>query len=237
MACFYVNRRFFENYADYTVSFDRIFVLKVLMMGDHFMIKKCVSIVFTVMIGLLVCCTARAESSVTYDGKKFIFSSQDLFENFKSVMPGDEIIQKITINNTGSKSIDLFVRQRLEKDSTEFLSKLVLKNLDDPDTNLLESSRTWICLGTFEPGPRIISFQLSVPKELDNSYAGKIGFFEWGFRSEDTIKNASSDEDAIIPISKTGDTSNVKLWISLAVVSLAAIFLLFILKKKNKRNF
>ena len=52
-------------------------------------------------------------SSVTYEGQaeRFVFapgtdySPTDLFENFKSVMPGDEIIQRIQVRNDADKNV------------------------------------------------------------------------------------------------------------------------------------
>lgn len=65
-------------------------------------------------------CAFAAKSTVTYEGgaEKFVFlpgsdyTDTDLFDNFKDVMPGDELTQKITIKNNykGCDYIKLYMR-------------------------------------------------------------------------------------------------------------------------------
>ena len=69
--------------------------------------KKLSCIVLMAVMLLTLSVTAFADGRVTYDGnaREFIFapgseySPTDLFTDFKNVMPGDSITQKVTIDN------------------------------------------------------------------------------------------------------------------------------------------
>ena len=202
------------------------------------MLKKCAVIVTFVLLTLFLCCRVNAESWISYDGTNFEFSSEDPFEDFKLVMPGDEVVQEIIIKNYWNKSINLFIRPHISDEESKFLlSQLTLRTLNNPDINLLEEN-DWINLGEFFPGDNKLSLVLSVPSNLGNAYAGKVGYFEWGCNPEDAHKAGPSDEIVAIPIKKTGDTANLKLWIILIIVSLMVMsYIVEVgIRRKRKNN-
>lgn len=73
--------------------------------------KRLFSLTLAVVMMAGFTLTASAAGKVTYEGEaeKFIFepgteySATDLFENFKNVMPGDKITQKISVVNNGKR--------------------------------------------------------------------------------------------------------------------------------------
>ena len=90
-----------------------------------------------------------ADGKVTYSGNagKFVFepgsdySLTDLFPNFKDVMPGDTLTQKITVKNNADNKVKVKIYMRslgAHEDSVEFLSQLglkVQKSTDDKGRN------------------------------------------------------------------------------------------------------
>ncbi len=183
-----------------------------------------------------------AAGSVTYDGtsKKFIFepgskhSPTDLFSDFKGVMPGDSITQKIYIENDvkNDVKIKLYLKSTgATEDSIDFLSNLNLTVMQDGDSKLFDapanekgSLSDWVYLGTFYSGAEIdLDITLNVPIELDDEYQESIGYLDWQFKVEEL---PIEPDDPKPP--QTGDNTNIYLYFLLACVSgVALIFLAF----------
>ncbi|MBQ3054520.1 MAG: hypothetical protein IJC88_00260 [Oscillospiraceae bacterium] len=164
--------------------------------------KKLVSLLL-----MLVLLTSAYAANVTYDGdaKEFVFtpgskySPTDLFTNFKDVMPGDVITQKITLKNKASNksAVKIYMRSRgAHPESGEFLSKLGLQvKLSDEsaESTLFENAaneavplQDWVLLGTLETGAEVdLDVVLTVPVELDNTYSDMIGYLDWHFMVEE----------------------------------------------------
>ena len=192
-----------------------------------------------------------AAGKVIYDGdaQEFIFkpgsdySPTDLFPNFKDVMPGDTLTQKITVKNDASKKVKVKIYMRslgAHKDSEEFLSKLDLKvkksknnkmaYMFDAAADEKAQLTDWVCLGTLYSGGVVnLDVTLDVPVELDNEYQDKIGYLDWKFM----VKEFPIEKDDPKP-PKTGDVTNIGLWIALMICSLAVIIILLVWKKKRR---
>lgn len=183
------------------------------------------------------------DSSVTYEGNagKFIFapggeeSPTDLFVNFKNVMPGDKLTQKIVIKNDGSKKVNAKIYMRAlgaEKGSEKFLSQLKLTVKYVSDMTLFEAPADqtsklteWKSLGTYQPGAEAtLEVTLEVPIELGNEFQNAIGKLDWQFKVEE------------IDTPKTGDDTVLWPYALVLGVCVALIVTVLVIKKRKEQE-
>lgn len=138
------------------------------------------------------------------------YTETDLFNSFKNVMPGDTVTETITFTNSASDCdfVNLYMRAEAhdetanplspkvaEKETvaamTEFLSKLSMKVWNgteliyDAAPNELGGLGSNQFLGTFRSGETAtLKVELSVPIDLDNKFADRIGEVDWIFHVE-----------------------------------------------------
>ena len=138
------------------------------------------------------------------------YTETDLFNSFKNVMPGDTVTETITFTNSASDCdfVNLYMRAEAhdetanplspkvaEKETvaamTEFLSKLSMKVWNgteliyDAAPNELGGLGSNKFLGTFRSGETAtLKVELSVPIDLDNKFANRIGEVDWIFHVE-----------------------------------------------------
>lgn len=194
---------------------------------------------------------SAADGKVTYSGNagNFVFepgtehSLTDLFPNFKGVMPGDTLTQKITVKNNANDKVKVKIYIRslgAHEDSKEFLSKLSLKVAKSEENKMAymfdaAASETaqltdWVYLGMLYSGGEVnLDVTLDVPVELDNQFQNQIGYLDWEFRIEEF---PAEPDDPQPP--QTGDTTKLGLWIGGMVASASMIIILLITKKKAK---
>lgn len=194
-----------------------------------------------------------ADGKVTYSGNagNFVFeagsehSLTDLFPNFKGVMPGDTLTQKITVKNDADNKVKVKIYIRslgAHDDSVEFLSKLGLKVAKSEDNKMAymfdaaanETAQLtdWVCLGTLYSGGAVnLDVTLKVPVELDNQFQNKVGYLDWEFMIEE-FPVEDSDPDA----PQTSDNSNMGLWFTIVSCSLAMLIILLVWRKKYRKN-
>ena len=183
---------------------------------------------------------AFAESTVSYgddNAQKFVFAPNDLFENFKNVMPGDSITQKITIRNRrlNDVKIKIYIRSLgANEGSEEFLSQLKLKVEQADDESIMFDAPAdqtaqltdWTYIGTVYSGGKIdLNLTLEVPIELDNDFQDAIGSINWQFRVEEFPVDP---EDPV-----TGDESTIFLFALLCLLSVAVFVVLIVVRKKR----
>lgn len=225
--------------------------------------KKMIALFFALAIALSsVVPVSAADGEVTYVGKakQFIFepgseySVTDLFPNFKGVMPGDTLTQKITVKNDVSKHVKVKVYMRAlgaHKDSEEFLSQLRLqveKSEDNEsaymfDAAVSESAQLtdWVCLGTLYSGGEIdLDVTLHVPVELDNEFKNKIGYLDWEFMIKEYPVEDSDPKppvtDSGLKKPQTGDQAEIGLWMAVMCCSLGGICILLKRRKEDTKN-
>ncbi len=136
------------------------------------------------------------DTSVTYAGRaeEFVFipDTTDLFDNFKQVVPGDTRSQKITVRNTSTKTVEIFLRaEAVEPQFIAFLRDLTLSVTVEPNSSWYNSSAadmgttgmtTNRSLGRFRRGADLdITVNLTVPITWSNQFQGGYGEVVWVF--------------------------------------------------------
>ena len=188
------------------------------------------------------------DGNVTYDGnaKDFIFapgseySPTDLFADFKDLMPGDSVSQKITIDNDISKEVKIKIYMRslgADQQSQEFLSQLSLTVVQDGKTNLFDAPASetaqltdWVYLGTLYSGGKIdLDVTVSVPITLGNDFQDAVGKLTWEFMVEELPVETTDPRP-------TGDNSNIYIAMTVMSVSAAALSVVLALKKKKEQE-
>ena len=204
--------------------------------------KKITKVIFALIMMMTVTFTATAaEGNVIYSGDagQFIFapggehSLTDLFPEFKDVMPGDTLTQKIVVKNNAKKSVKISMRALgAHEDSKDFLSKLNLYVEKVTDTPLFEAPADqtaqlteWRQVGVLAAGGEAeLQVGLQVPTSLDNNYKTLVGYLDWEFMVEE-IDDGST---------QTGDTVKGWLWIAGIGGSVALITIILMVRKRRE---
>ena len=216
--------------------------------------KKIITLLITLAVLLSSTVTVfAADGKVTYSGNagNFVFepgsehSLTDLFPNFKGVMPGDTLTQKITVKNDADNKVKVKIYVRslgAHEDSVDFLSQLGLKvskseenkmaYMFDAKANEIAQLDRWVCLGTLYSGGEVnLDVTLTVPVELDNEFQNDVGYLDWEFMVEEF---PIEEGDPKPP--QTGDNSHMGLWFALMLSSLTMLIILLFWRKKDKEN-
>ena len=225
--------------------------------------KTIASLVMMLVLLLGIGAPAYADGTVSYKGgaEKFVFlpgssyTDTDLFDGFKNVMPGDTLTQTVEVRNRflGTGSVRIYLRAVAHDEQenplssavaasgetvatmSDFLSQLYMevwqgdKCIYTGSPDELDGLKNNVLLGTI---PRFksttLTVKLQVPAELGNEYANRVGEVDWVFTAEELDPQGNP---------KTGDTSNLTLWIVVMVVCLAAVAVVaFLILKKKKQN-
>ena len=116
---------------------------------------------------------------------------------------------------------------------SDFLSQLSMQVWQDGtciftgSPNELDGLKNNVLLANVPRGKSVeLTVVLGVPLDLDNKYANRVGEVDWVFTAEELDPQGNP---------KTGDTSNLTLWIVVMVVCLVAVAVVaFLILKKKK---
>lgn len=213
--------------------------------------RKCFAILVACVI-LMTCAlpAAALDGQVVYaeGAEKFFFlpgsdySPTDLFPDFKDVMPGDSIQQKILVKNDVSNDCKIKIYMRAlgaHEDSVEFLSQLNLTVAKGTDTIMFDAPADqtaqltdWVYLGTLYSGGECeLLVTLDVPVTLDNQFKNLVGYLDWEFAVEELPVEPDDPEPP-----KTGDESQILLLAGLMVGSLIMLLILLYCRKKKEKE-
>ena len=182
------------------------------------------------------------------------FTKTDLFDNFKGVMPGDTLTETITVSNTARccDFIKIYLRAvphdgenplspKVAQSETvasmsDFLNQLTMTVTQDGKTifsgkaNELDGLKKNVLLGTLRRNKSVtLDVTLTVPADLGNEYANRVGEVDWLFTVE--------EYDAARPDTpKTGDEPNIIPYVALLAMGLAGMFFLLVTKRKKQVN-
>jgi len=211
-----------------------------------------------------------AENYVFLPGSEY--TETDLFDNFKGVMPGDTLEQEITVqnNNDDCDRVNIYMRAVAHDGEGNPISESVAKSEDLASMNdflhqlsltvVTEGGKTIfegtaeeldglaenVLIGTFEQGEStVLTAKLSVPIELGNKYANRVGEVDWVFVAEEindpeppVIEPDEPTEEPDEPVVEpeepekpgktpfTGDTSRLMLYAGMLAAAGAALMIL-----------
>lgn len=222
--------------------------------------KKFISLLLTVMVLMSCVISVSAEDgTVTIKTKDIEFgpgssyTDTDLFDNFKGVMPGDTLTQKIVIKNDLTKYDYVKVYLRAvphgasntpeTKDLSAADSKAFLDNMTmtvkTAKGKTIYSGKPWSASDGLEEKVLVatinkkktssLTAELVVPIEMDETYMNKMGEVDWEFTVEG-FNNSSSGGNGNY---KTGDI--IMICVLVMILALAALALLFYMKKRKKK--
>lgn len=202
------------------------------------------------LTGMVSATEVDSDGDIIYtDGvDKFIFitdseySDTDQFDNFKTVMPGDTVEQRILLRNdiSNDRKIKVYMRALgANEGSDEFLSQLNLKIIKDTDTVLFDAPADqaaqltdWVYLGTLYSGGECeLIVTLEVPVTLGNEYANSAGYLDWEFGVSEYPVEPSDPKPP-----QTGDDSQILLWSALMVGSSTMLIILLSGRKKKEKD-
>jgi hypothetical protein len=209
--------------------------------------KRIMAIVAAIVLLLTLSVNAlAADGNVSYSGNagEFVFepgseySLTDLFPNFKDLMPGDTVTQRILLKNNADKRVNVRISMRAlgaHHDSEAFLSQLQLKvtqvgktDLFDAPANQTAQLSDWVLLGMLTTGGEVeLEVSLTVPVTMGNEFQEQAGYLDWQFMVEETPSGYNP---------QTGDQAKLGLYAALMVSALVAIVIVIILLVRKKKK-
>ena len=195
-----------------------------------------------ILVLAMVCLATTAlaaGSTVTYSGNSgnFVFAPEDLFADFKGVMPGDSLTDEIVIKNKANNKVDvnIYIRALGATEGEDFLNQMKLtvvnksngKTMFDAQANEVAQLSVWKTIGTFKSGSEAkLEVTLTVPIEMGNEFQDAVGELQWEFRVEEYPVQGPS----------TGDETPLALYGAIAAVCALGLVFLFATNRKKREQ-
>lgn len=217
------------------------------------------SLLIACVIGLSLSAPVFAnEPSVSYEGgaEKFVVLSgdngptTDLFENYKAVMPGDSLIQKIRISNDYAGKVRIYMRADPHDEGAnplsssvaqtetvasmeEFLSQLSMTVwhgatvIYQASPDQLDGLKENVLLGEFASGQESeLTVELKMPIELGIEYANRMGEVDWIFVAEEITE----------PVPTPGETPYILPAVLLLLAGVAVLVIVILIRRKKDKT-
>ncbi|SDM66278.1 LPXTG cell wall anchor domain-containing protein [Acetanaerobacterium elongatum] len=177
-------------------------------------ILVCAAVAVLLLSGFAVNALSATSEVVLTSGAGDLISdpADDLFQNFKGLMPSMKVDQLINLKNKNARTVNLYLKmeaaeevirkQASDGDSVNLLKalnlKLTLKKPNGQTTVFYDGSAynstggSKIFLGKYAPGSTgSITATVSMPKELGNEYQNLEGKVRWIFSCEEVVESSS----------------------------------------------
>ncbi len=227
--------------------------------------KKLVLVIMSVVaaVNVVFCIKAfAADSDVVYDGdaNQFVFldDHSDLFGNFKTLYPGDEMIQEIRLKNHSEESIAIYLRaEPVQSRYRKFLELMTLSVYDSmglkisssnaADTAGLEEN---ILIAQLQPDEeKTITAILGIDEKMGNEFQSTSGKIKWIFSAEqnenvpessDTAESlqksfddaAAAESSEVNELPLTGDSTGTPMLIGSVVILVFSLIVIIAIQRK-----
>ena len=172
--------------------------------------------------------------------KELVAVGDDFFSNWETMMPGDTLTGELTISNKMEVPVKMYFNTKTTADE-DLLKNLhmVIKNDDKVvfDSAMTSDVDPEVLLQEYAAGTSSkMTYELTIPKELDNAYALKELKAVWTFRADVPEQHTNEPEktDRQTPNVATGDVAMGGLVVGM--IAAAGILLIAVLVKKRKET-
>lgn len=194
---------------------------------------------FSILLVLLLSTSYPVQaSSVTYvnQADKFVFvpENTDLFENFKGVMPGDQVAQTIFVKNDSKVPVKIYLKiNPIQSEDDQFLKQLTL-TMNNQEVEVFNETldqqgqfKQFILLAELNPQQqKTLDLLLDVPLTLSSEYMEYESEIQWIFKVEE-------DEGEVANLPDTGSSSQHFITLSGGMM---IIFGLLLITKSSERK-
>ena len=194
---------------------------------------------FSILLVLLLSTSYPVQaSSVTYvnQADKFVFvpENTDLFENFKGVMPGDQVAQTIFVKNDSKVPVKIYLKiNPIQPEDDQFLKQLTL-TMNNQEVEVFNETldqqgqfKQFILLAELKPQQqKTLDLLLDVPLNLSSEYMEYESEIQWIFKVEE-------GEGEVANLPDTGSSSQHFITLSGGMM---IIFGLLLITKSSERK-